>query len=129
MSLNGGDYISGWESQKWSMVYYILLKYKTPVQFREILGDVRNKTDTLLQWFIPAGSSFEVIEHFILYEFKRDIKKGSMIDEEFYSIGLNVQVLEYSGINWYTERKDIEPLIKNLTDKFLDDLKKMTKDE
>ena len=124
MSLEGDERLSGWDNQLWGMVYHILLKFKTPVQFKEYRGDAYCRQDSLLQWFVPEGPSFEAIEHFILDELKRNIKKGKLIDDKFYAIGLNVQILKYSGIQQYLENKYLEPLIKNLTDKFLNDIKK-----
>jgi len=124
MSFEGDDYISGWESQLWDMVYYILLKYKTPVQFKEYPGDVRIRMDTDLQWFVPEGPSFEIIESFILNEFKDKIKEGKMINNAHYSIGLNVRVFKYSGVSWYIEKDHLEPMVKNLIDKFMDNIKR-----
>lgn len=129
MALNGDDYLSGLDAQLWSMTYHILLKFRTPVLFKIFMGDTCIKKSTLLQWFVPSGSSFEAIEYFILGEFKEKIRKDRMITDKIYSIGFNVQVLSYSGIPWYIESEHLTPLIEILGAKFIDEMKKKYKDK
>lgn len=118
----GNEYLSGWDHQLWDMVYHILFKFQVPVMFKDFQGSVPERRDTFLQWFVPEGSNYEAVEHFILDEFEKDIKEGKDISfsdkgEKIYSIGLHVSVYPFAGISPYLERKYAEPIAKELVEK------------
>lgn len=128
MSSEGDQNLSGWDSQLWRIVYHILLKFGVPVLFKEFPGDAREASyrDTFLQWFIPEGPHYEAVEHFILNELEKDIKKGKFLkfdEQRVWAIGLSVKIYPFSGIKPYLERKYLEPLVENLAKNFFENFK------
>jgi hypothetical protein len=135
----GDDMIASIDLQIWSVIREILLRWNTLVIFRWFRYSVPDQSPGLVQFFVPGDSRHRYeIEKFIMEEL------GETLNREPHDMGFSdgsgkfpgtkmevvrVGVSAYSGMNPHVDRAVVEKMAREMTTRFISEIKRMQKEK
>jgi hypothetical protein len=107
----GDNWLAPFDRHLWELTYHLFIKFKTIVWFKYFPPNAPEKRDASLVWFISGDHpDFNRIRFYIFNEFKGEVNPGKEMDikgEPFYSPGMSMDVLPFSGPQGYITREEV----------------------
>ena len=111
--------LSLFERRLWDLTYSCLYKFHSPVIFHVQGPDVPRKIDQYITFFVPSNNDNDhLVVDYLNKELDSDRRISKTITSdniissngEMYLFGTHVEILEFSGIDFYLEHQDIKEM-------------------
>lgn len=126
--LDGDNFLSPFEQKLWSLTYACLYRFGCPVLFNVFGPNCPNKIDQTITFFVPSNNiNSHLVLDYLHQELDGEIRPSQTIqgpNGEEYMFGTNVQIMEFSGTQFYLESDVIERMALAAFESFS---KKLTK--
>jgi hypothetical protein len=125
--MNGDDSLSPFERKLWALTYSCLYKFGCPVMFNVFGPMAQHKIDRTITFFVPTfcESSHLVIDY-LRHELESEARDGQKVGEEYWP-GTKVEIVEFSGTDFYLERDVVETMAQQAMKAFMDKVKERKK--
>ncbi len=118
MTFEGDNKLSAKDRHLWSLCYSTLCRFGCPTIFKVTGPDVRYRLDCHIRFYVPGSHPLaaEVVDY-LETELRPEIMASETVDGE-YRYGTSVSVDLFTGLDWYLDRNQLEPMIENAVAEF-----------
>jgi hypothetical protein len=147
----GDNFLSGFERHLWDLNWYCMIKFGCPTMF-QVTGPIAPKRiDQHIKFFVPLDHPrCHEVKEFLAHELEKEARPselkrfpvpesaqavdsqveqaedGTWYTEEYFW-GCTVEILEYTGPNFYLERSISDPMVQKACADFMARLAEMQK--
>lgn len=144
----GDNMLSSFERRLWDLNWYCMIKFGCPTMF-QVTGPIAPRgIDQTIKFFVPYDHPLgHEVKEFLAHELEKEVRVGEWTEfpvegvvyegpneievketgeiRREYWWGCTVEILEYSGPNFYLERSISDPMIAKACEDFMKRLEEM----